>query len=102
MSKIYECLIIGAGPSGIGAAIKLHQAGVEVAIIEMSTPGGKINIAPRVDNYPGQHEIEGPDLAVIFFERLMKDSRFDNMPLILETPDESKWAEEIAWLRSVE
>ena len=37
-----------------------------------------------------------------FFERLMKDSRFDNMPLILETPDENKWAEEIAWLRSVE
>ena len=37
-----------------------------------------------------------------FFERLMKDSRFDNMPLILETPDESKWAEEIAWLRSFE
>lgn len=37
-----------------------------------------------------------------FFERLMKDSRFDNMPLILETPDESKWAEEIAWLGSVE
>ena len=37
-----------------------------------------------------------------FFERLMKDSRFDNMPLMLETPDESKWAEEIAWLRSVE
>ena len=37
-----------------------------------------------------------------FFERLMKDSRFDNMPLILETPDESKWAEEIAWLRSDE
>lgn len=73
MSKIYECLIIGAGPSGIGAAIKLHQAGVEVAIIEMSTPGGKINVAPRVDNYPGQHEIEGPDLAVIFFERLMKE-----------------------------
>lgn len=36
-----------------------------------------------------------------FFERLMKDSRFDNIPLILETPDESKWAEEIAWLRSV-
>ena len=37
-----------------------------------------------------------------FFEKLMKDSRFDNMPLILETPDESKWAEEISCLRSVE
>ena len=37
-----------------------------------------------------------------FFERLMKDPRFNNMPIILETPDESKWAEEIAWLRSIE
>ena len=36
------------------------------------------------------------------FETLMKDPRFDNMPLILETPDETLWAEEIAWLRSVE
>ena len=29
-------------------------------------------------------------------------SRFDNMPIILETPDESRWAEEIALLRSFE
>ncbi len=72
MNKVFECLVIGAGPSGIGAAIKLHQDGVDVAIIERSTPGGKINIAPRVDNYPGQHEIPGPDLAVIFFEKLTK------------------------------
>lgn len=35
------------------------------------------------------------------FEYIMKDSRFDNIPLILETPDESKWADEIAYLRSV-
>ena len=73
MNKVYECLVIGAGPSGIGAAIKLHQEGVDAAVIEMSTPGGKINIAPRVDNYPGQHEIPGPDLAVIFFEKLMNE-----------------------------
>lgn len=37
-----------------------------------------------------------------FFERLMKDSRFDDIPLILETPDESLWKEEIEWLRSLE
>ena len=36
-----------------------------------------------------------------FFEKLMQDSRFDQMPLILETPDETKWPEEIAWLKSV-
>ena len=37
-----------------------------------------------------------------FFERLMQDSRFDNIPLILETPDETLWAEEISMLRSFE
>lgn len=34
-----------------------------------------------------------------FFEKLMKDPRFDNMPLILETIDETLWPQEIAWLR---
>ncbi|MCX6244551.1 MAG: deoxyribonuclease IV [Bacteroidetes bacterium] len=32
------------------------------------------------------------------FRRIMNDKRFDNIPLILETPDESLWAEEIKWL----
>ena len=36
------------------------------------------------------------------FELLMKDSRFDNIPLILETPDENRWAQEIEWLYSLE
>lgn len=34
------------------------------------------------------------------FERIMKDSRFDNIPLILETPDPSLWAKEIQQLRA--
>ena len=33
------------------------------------------------------------------FEKLMKDPRFNNMPLILETIDETLWPQEIAWLR---
>jgi len=35
------------------------------------------------------------------FRRMMNDPRFDNMPLILETPDESLWKEEIRWLYSL-
>ena len=71
MSKIYDTLIIGAGPCGIGAALDLYAEGIDVAVIEMSTPGGKINVAPRVDNYPGQKEIPGPDLAFLFYQRLL-------------------------------
>jgi deoxyribonuclease-4 len=35
-----------------------------------------------------------------FFRQLMRDPRTDNIPLILETPDESLWQEEIARLRA--
>ena len=69
--KRFDCLIIGAGPCGIGAALKLHEAGVNFGIIDGGTPGGKVNIAPRVDNYPGCKEIPGPDLAFKFYERLL-------------------------------
>ena len=41
-------------------------------------------------------------LGIDFFKRFMKDPRFDNMPIILETPDEARGAEEIALLRSFE
>jgi len=34
------------------------------------------------------------------FQWIMQDKRFDNIPLILETPDETLWAEEIARLKS--
>ena len=56
-------------------------------------------LASRVD----RHESVGMGLLDMeFFKRFMTDKRFDNMPIILETPDESRWAEEISLLRSFE
>jgi len=72
MNEQYEVLIVGCGPCGIGAALKLKDAGVKFAMIERSTPGGKVNIAPRVDNYPGFQKISGPNLAYALFERVLK------------------------------
>lgn len=69
-NHLYECLIIGSGPCGIGCACKLKENGVDFAVIESYIPGGKINIAPRVDNYPFEHQIPGPDLAMKFAQRL--------------------------------
>ena len=37
-----------------------------------------------------------------FFAPFIRDPRFDNLPIILETPDERKWTEEISLLRSYE
>ncbi len=57
----------------------------------------KRELGSRID----RHESIGQGtLGRDFFSRLMKDPRFDGIPLILETPDDSIWAEEIAWLYS--
>lgn len=48
-----------------------------------------------------RHELIGKGtLGEEFFIRLMNDPRFDNIPLILETPDPTVWKEEISWLYS--
>ena len=49
-----------------------------------------------------RHETLGNGyLGQDFFVRFMHDSRFDNIPIILETPDPVLWAQEISWLRSL-
>ena len=58
----------------------------------------KKNAGSHVD----RHETLGNGfLGNGFFARFMHDPRFDNMPIILETPDPTRWAQEIAWLRSL-
>ena len=58
----------------------------------------KKGLGSRVD----RHESIGKgELGMEVFIRMMNDPRFDNMPIILETPDEEIWAQEVAWLYSV-
>lgn len=55
-----------------------------------------------VGSHVDRHETLGDGfLGKEFFPRFMHDPRFDDMPIILETPDPSRWAAEIAWLRSL-
>jgi deoxyribonuclease-4 len=56
---------------------------------------GKKAMGSRVD----RHESLGEGtLGLEAFRMIMKDPRFDNIPLILETPDVDRWAEEIRML----
>ena len=58
----------------------------------------KKEFASRVDRHDNLGKgFLGEDL----FKRIMNDPRFDNMPLILETPEEELWEEEIRWLYSL-
>lgn len=54
----------------------------------------------ELGSHVDRHDSIGKGLiGFAFFEKLMRDPRFDNIPLILETIDETLWPEEIAWLR---
>ena len=58
----------------------------------------KKGLSSRVD----RHESLGKGtLGLEVFRRLMHDPRFDDIPLILETPDETIWKEEIRMLNSL-
>lgn len=57
----------------------------------------KKELGTRVDRH---HSIGQGFIGEPLFKRIMNDPRFDNMPLILETPDDSLWASEIAMLYS--
>ena len=55
-----------------------------------------------VGSHVDRHEVLGEGaMGKEFFARLMHDPRFDDMPIILETPDPMRWADEIKWLRSL-
>jgi len=50
----------------------------------------------RLDRH---NSIGAGELGLDFFRRLMRDPRFDNIPLILETPNEELWPQEISTLK---
>lgn len=56
-------------------------------------------LGSRVD----RHDSIGKGLLGLdFFKRFMKDARFDDIPIVLETPDDTIWADEIKLLHSFE
>ncbi|MBR5971107.1 MAG: deoxyribonuclease IV [Paludibacteraceae bacterium] len=57
----------------------------------------KKGVGSKVDRH---ENLGNGEIGINAFEWIMKDPRFDNIPLILETPDESLWEKEIKLLYS--
>jgi len=62
MAKQYDCIIIGAGPAGLGAALYASRDRFRTLVLEKFMPGGQINNTDRIENYPGFEQIDGPGL----------------------------------------
>ncbi len=49
----YELIIVGAGPSGLAAAVYAAREGIKTLVVERAIIGGMAAITDQVDNYPG-------------------------------------------------
>jgi thioredoxin reductase (NADPH) len=65
MEKIYDLIIIGAGPAGITAGIYAKNFGIDCIILGEEI-GGLLNGSYKVDNYPGIFDVTGEDLVKKF------------------------------------
>ena len=91
-----KCVIIGAGPAGMNAALYLKRASIDVVIIEKDVPGGEMLKTNKIENYLGFSEIDGGELALkmskqvknlgvtIIKDKVLKISKKDRFEIEME------------------
>jgi len=62
MPEHYDCIIVGAGPAGLAAALYTSRDRLKTVVLEKFYPGGQISTTDRIENYPGIERIDGPGL----------------------------------------
>jgi thioredoxin reductase (NADPH) len=51
--RLRDVIIVGAGPSGLAAAVYAASEGLDVLVLETGTPGGQAGSSSKIENYLG-------------------------------------------------
>jgi len=72
-THVRDVIVVGAGPSGLAAAVYAASEGLDVLVIECNAPGGQAASSSRIENYLGFPEgITGQQLASSAFTQARK------------------------------
>jgi deoxyribonuclease IV len=86
-------------PEGYEKTMELFDEAVGFDFLKgLHLNDGKKIMGSRVDRHASLGQ---GTLGIEAFRRIMNDPRFDNIPMILETPDDDRWAEEIRMLKEM-
>jgi len=79
LQKIYDFIIVGAGPAGITAAVYAARNGLDFLVITLDI-GGQAALSGDIENYTGYQFISGPELALKFQQHMDAFDIKVNMP----------------------
>ena len=72
-TQVRDLIVIGAGPSGLAAAVYGASEGLDVLMLETSSPGGQAGSSSRIENYLGfPTGISGQELAARAYNQAQK------------------------------
>ena len=72
-TQLRDLVVIGAGPSGLAAAVYGASEGLDVLVLETGSPGGQAGSSSRIENYLGfPTGISGQELAARAFNQAQK------------------------------
>ncbi len=96
-TQMRDLVIIGAGPSGLAAAVYGASEGLDVLVLETSLPGGQAGSSSRIENYLGfPTGISGQELQLGHTTRRRSSARRCLSPRARDSPasanrTSSKW-----------
>ena len=72
-SHLRDLIIVGAGPSGLAAAVYGASEGLDVLVVESDSPGGQAGSSSKIENYLGfPTGISGQELAARAYNQAQK------------------------------
>lgn len=80
LTKIYDLIIIGAGPSGLTAALYAGRSRMQTLVLERLSIGGRILLSETIENFPGFSSIATNELM----ERMHQQAKAQGVEFLLE------------------